>query len=110
MKGRDFEKLRNDMVDEVENVYSLKDKLVLNVAREVPRHKFADKAYWDIAYSDSPVPIGEGQTMSQPYTVFFMTHLLISRGNNSGKNLSKWKVLEIGTGSGYQAAILSKLV
>jgi protein-L-isoaspartate(D-aspartate) O-methyltransferase len=68
----------------------------------VPRHKFVSDIYLDRAYDDSPLPIGYGQTISQPYIVAYMTDIL-----NLNKNS---RVLEVGTGSGYQAAILSPIV
>jgi len=80
----------------------IKDKGVLRVMRETPRHLFIPENLKDVAYEDGPLPIGEGQTISQPYIVALMTELLQLQG--------KEKVLEIGTGSGYQAAVLSSLV
>jgi protein-L-isoaspartate(D-aspartate) O-methyltransferase len=77
------------------------DKRVLKAMLEVPRHKFVGEALLSVAYQDSPLPIGSGQTISQPYIVALMTELLDAKDDK--------KVLEIGTGSGYQAAILSKL-
>ncbi len=68
---------------------------------EVPRHLFVDDAMQGRAYGDHPLPIGAGQTISQPYIVAYMTQALALKGNE--------KILEIGTGSGYQAAILSRL-
>ena len=102
---------RERMVDKIKNTYGLSSLKILSVMRKVPREKFVSKLYRDISYDDSPAPIGYGQTMSQPYTVAFMTHLLLSdkQGVISNK-IKKWRVLEIGTGSGYQAAVLSKLV
>ena len=85
--------------------YRLNSPKVLSVMEIVHRHKFAPKALQDIAYKDCPIDIGYGQTMSQPYTVAFMTHLIL--GSKSRLQGGKTKVLEIGTGSGYQAAILS---
>jgi protein-L-isoaspartate(D-aspartate) O-methyltransferase len=79
----------------------IKDRRVLAAMEEVPRHFFVDKAIWHEAYDDSPLPIGEGQTISQPYMVAVMTELLKLDGDE--------KVLEIGTGSGYQAAVLTRL-
>ncbi|MFN3385509.1 MAG: protein-L-isoaspartate(D-aspartate) O-methyltransferase [Candidatus Thermochlorobacter sp.] len=76
---------------------------VLNAFRAVKRHLFLDSALWDSAYDDTPLPIGQGQTISQPFTVAYMTQL-IAQHYPAGK-----KVLEIGTGSGYQAAILYEL-
>tara|TARA_B100001146_G_scaffold212566_1_gene212142 strand:- start:397 stop:1143 length:747 start_codon:yes stop_codon:yes gene_type:complete len=77
------------------------DPKVLDVLSKTPRHKFVPSDMIDYAYDDRPLPIGEGQTISQPYIVALMTELL----GLSGKE----KVLEIGTGSGYQSAILSSL-
>lgn len=77
------------------------DEDVLRVMREVPRHKFVPPEYIDQAYEDHPLPIGHGQTISQPYIVAWMTELLELQPGE--------KVLEIGTGSGYQAAILAEL-
>lgn len=79
----------------------IKDNRVLNAFRKVPRHLFLDEALWPQAYSDHPLPIGEKQTISQPYIVALMTEALQLTGNE--------KVLEIGTGSGYQTAILAEL-
>lgn len=74
---------------------------VLEAMRAVPRHIFVDEVYVDLAYEDSPLPIGMGQTISQPYIVALMSELLELRGVE--------KVLEVGTGSGYQAAVLAYL-
>ncbi len=79
----------------------VKDTAVLRVMRTTPRHLFVPAPYQRFAYEDRPLPIGYGQTISQPYIVAVMTELLELTG--------KEKVLEIGTGSGYQAAILSQL-
>jgi protein-L-isoaspartate(D-aspartate) O-methyltransferase len=77
------------------------DAAVLDAMSTVPRHNFVSKMYRSIAYTDNPLPIGHGQTISQPYIVALMTQLLqVDR---------KHKVLEIGTGCGYQTAILSVL-
>jgi len=76
---------------------------VLDVIRITPRHIFLDEALAHRAYEDTSLPIGFGQTISQPYIVALMTELLLSRG-------PRHKVLEIGTGSGYQAAVLAQLV
>ncbi|RYD71330.1 MAG: protein-L-isoaspartate(D-aspartate) O-methyltransferase [Sphingobacteriales bacterium] len=76
----------------------IEDKKVLNAIGKVPRHFFFDETFWNQAYRDIAFPIGEGQTISQPYTVAYQTELLhIKKGD---------KVLEIGTGSGYQTCIL----
>jgi protein-L-isoaspartate(D-aspartate) O-methyltransferase len=77
------------------------DGAVLEAIGKVPRHYFFDETFWNQAYKDIAFPIGEGQTISQPYTVAYQTQLLhIKKGD---------KVLEIGTGSGYQACILVEL-
>ncbi len=91
------------MVSEVRVKYALNSPKVLGVMGRIPREVFTPEKYHHLAYEDGPIPIGFGQTMSQPYTVAFMTHLLTEKLG------SFEKVLEIGTGSGYQAAILSKL-
>jgi len=79
----------------------IRDTLVLNAMRKVPRHLFVPDYLMPQAYVDSPLPIGEGQTISQPYIVAFMTEALELKGGE--------KVLEIGTGSGYQAAVLAEI-
>ena len=93
--------------------YGMTNSLVLGAMIKVPRHRFVDKKYWGSAYDDAPVPIGFGQTMSQPYTVAFMTELVIGEPHfarsTSLRALRGKKVLEIGTGSGYQAAVLAQL-
>ncbi|MBS1503859.1 MAG: protein-L-isoaspartate O-methyltransferase, partial [Bacteroidetes bacterium] len=77
------------------------DERVLKAIGKVPRHYFFDETFWNQAYKDIAFPIGEGQTISQPYTVAYQTELLhIKKGD---------KVLEIGTGSGYQACVLMEL-
>lgn len=78
------------------------DEKVLNAMLKVERHRFVPKEYENLAYIDEPLPIGFGQTISQPYIVALMTQLLELKGDE--------KILEIGTGSGYQAAILAELV
>ena len=93
---------REKMIWEIKTRYDLDSPKVFSAMLQVPREEFVSKKYRRLAYEDSPVPIGYGQTMSQPYTVAFMTDLLNLKGRE--------KVLEIGTGSGYQAAILSLLV
>jgi protein-L-isoaspartate(D-aspartate) O-methyltransferase len=77
------------------------DEKVLDAMGAVPRHLFVPKDYRDYAYDDHPLPIGEGQTISQPYVVALMTEMLDLREDD--------KVLEIGTGSGYQAAVLAEI-
>jgi protein-L-isoaspartate(D-aspartate) O-methyltransferase len=77
------------------------DPRVLTAMGKVPRHRFVPKHLWEQAYGDYPLPIGEDQTISQPYIVALMTEALELRGGE--------KVLELGTGSGYQAAVLAEL-
>jgi protein-L-isoaspartate(D-aspartate) O-methyltransferase len=79
----------------------IRDTSVISAIREVPRHLFVDEYLRYEAYDDNPLPIGEGQTISQPYMVAVMTELLELKDTD--------RVLEIGTGSGYQAAVLSRL-
>lgn len=79
----------------------IRDEKVLQAMGKVPRHLFVDERHRAMAYGNYPLPIGEGQTISQPYIVALMTELLDLKGRE--------RVLEIGTGSGYQAAILSLL-
>lgn len=89
------------MVQEQIEARGIKNKRVLAAMLKIPRHLFVDKILWDQAYNDYPLPIGEGQTISQPYIVALMTASLELKGEE--------KVLEIGTGSGYQTAILAEL-
>jgi protein-L-isoaspartate(D-aspartate) O-methyltransferase len=80
----------------------VRDTRVLEAMRTVPRHEFVPAESRDRAYDDRPLPIGHGQTISQPYIVAFMTEHLAAKPTD--------RVLEVGTGSGYQAAVLAKLV
>lgn len=96
-----FVKERERMVVEQLVRRGLDDPGVLAAMRKVPRHLFVEGAMWDRAYGDHPLPIGEAQTISQPYMVGLMTQLLRLTGAE--------KVLEIGTGSGYQTAVLAAL-
>lgn len=98
---QDYAALSESMVREQLEARDITDTLVLEVMRSVPRHEFVLKEYRPWAYNDRALPIGEGQTISQPYIVAYMTQTL---GVQAGE-----RVLEIGTGSGYQAAILSEL-
>ncbi len=93
--------LRLRMINEQIAHRGLEDKRLLEAFRRVPRHLFVPPPYRHLAYADSPLPIGHGQTISQPYIVALMLSLLHLRGHE--------KVLEIGTGSGYQAALLACL-
>jgi len=79
----------------------VRDPLVLEAMRKVPRHVFVPETFRSFAYEDEPLPIGHGQTISQPYIVAYMTEALGLKGGE--------KVLEIGTGSGYQAAVLAEI-
>ena len=97
-----FEKRRLQMVAQDIEARGVKDKLVLQAMRKVKRHLFVDEAQRQQAHNDHPLPIGEGQTISQPYVVALMTEALALRGNE--------RVLELGTGSGYQAAVLAEIV
>jgi protein-L-isoaspartate(D-aspartate) O-methyltransferase len=97
----DYTTQRKGMVDEQLIPRGISDKRVLDVFYSVERHKFIPEEQKEFAYSDFPIPIGQGQTISQPYIVALMTEALALTDDS--------KVLEIGTGSGYQAAILAKL-
>jgi protein-L-isoaspartate(D-aspartate) O-methyltransferase len=97
-----YEKVRHAMVKFQMEERGITDQEVLRVMETVPRHEFVLPEYLDEAYADHPLPIGYGQTISQPYIVAVMTELLHLRRDT--------RVLEIGTGSGYQAAILAGLV
>ncbi|MBP1725910.1 MAG: protein-L-isoaspartate(D-aspartate) O-methyltransferase [Deltaproteobacteria bacterium] len=97
----DFTTARNRMVDSQLVSRGIKDAKVLLAMRKVPRHRFVEEALISQAHGDHPLPIGEKQTISQPYIVALMTEALELRGVE--------RVLEIGTGSGYQTAILAEL-
>ncbi len=101
MKFNDYYGARQQMVDTQIIPMGIKDVRVLAAMRKVPRHLFLDEALWPQAYEDHPLPIGEKQTISQPYMVALMTEALRLTG--------KEKILEIGTGSGYQAAVLAEV-
>ncbi len=93
--------LRNKMVDRQIVSRGVNDERVIEAMRAVPRHEFVPQHSAQAAYEDHPLPVGEGQTISQPYIVALMTELCRLNGTE--------KVLEVGTGSGYQAAILAHL-
>ncbi len=97
-----FEARRLQMVKQDIEARGIKDALVLNAMRKVPRHLFVEESLRRQAYNDHPLPIGEGQTISQPYVVALMTEALRLKGGE--------RVLEVGTGSGYQAAVLAEIV
>jgi protein-L-isoaspartate(D-aspartate) O-methyltransferase len=96
-----YRKLREWMVETQIIERGIKDKRVIEAMRKVPRHLFVPEDIMENAYDDRALPIGYGQTISQPYIVALMTELLELKGDE--------KVLEIGTGSGYQAAVLAEL-
>lgn len=97
----EFATARNRMVEGQLISRGIKDARVLDTMRKIPRHRFVDEALISQAYNDHPLPIGEKQTISQPYMVAMMTEALELEGSE--------RVLEIGTGSGYQTAILAEL-
>jgi len=102
MPERDpFYHARQRMVEDQITRRGVSDARVLKAMRALPRHLFVDSEFHDEAYADHPLPIGDGQTISQPYIVALMTASLDLKGDE--------KVLEIGTGSGYQAALLGRL-
>ena len=102
MRGEDlFRRARLEMVERQIKNRGINDERVLAAFREIPRHVFIETPHQGEAYEDHPLPIGYGQTISQPYIVALMTERLTLKGDE--------KVLEIGTGSGYQAAILARL-
>jgi protein-L-isoaspartate(D-aspartate) O-methyltransferase len=101
MKATDFAVIRRRMVEEQLRPRGIHDPHVLRIMAAMPRHLFVDPALQSRAYSDHALPIGQEQTISQPYMVALMTQALALRGDE--------KVLEIGTGTGYQTAILAEL-
>ena len=97
-----YRKLRHSMVQKQIAARGIKDETVLNAMRNVPRHRFIPRRRRSSAYGDHPLPIGYGQTISQPYIVALMTQLLDPEKSHVA--------FEVGTGSGYQAAVLSRIV
>ena len=97
----DFPKARLKMVEEQIVSRGIKDPRLIAAMKKIPRHLFVEEALQSQAYTDHPLPIGEKQTISQPYMVALMTEALLLTGRE--------RVLEIGTGSGYQTAILAEL-
>ncbi len=97
-----FKSQRDLMVEDQLVQRGISDKSVLEAMRKVPRHLLVPEKIREYAYQDMPLPIGEGQTISQPYIVAFMSELI--------KPYPDMRVLEIGTGSGYQAAVLAEIV
>jgi len=100
--SRKYQRLRESMVKNQIEARGITEPKVLEAMRKVPRHLFVSDALMDQAYADHPLPIGEQQTISQPYIVAHMTQALELSSDD--------RVLEIGTGSGYQAAILAQIV
>ena len=98
----EYNALREKMVRQDIAGRGVRDQLVLGAMRKIPRHLFVSKRIRWQAYDDHPLPIGEGQTISQPYVVALMTEALKLKGDE--------RVLEVGTGSGYQAAVLAEIV
>ena len=99
--GIDFVKRRLDMVEHQIAARGVRSELVLEAMRKIPREEFLPASLREFAYEDSPLPIAEGQTISQPYIVAFMADALLLRGGEH--------VLDIGTGSGYAAAVLAEI-
>lgn len=99
--GQDYESQRKRMVENQLRSRDMKDDQVLRAMQKVPRHEFVPRDVRHLAYSDGPLPIGDRQTISQPYIVALMTQLLKLEPSD--------RVLEIGTGSGYQAAVLAEI-
>jgi protein-L-isoaspartate(D-aspartate) O-methyltransferase len=102
LSDREYERLRRSMVEEQLRTRDIVDGEVLKAMGRVPRHLFVPEEMRRHSYDDSPLPIGLGQTISQPYIVALMTQL--------GRPKPHQRALEIGTGSGYQAAVLAELV
>jgi len=97
-----YDRERKEMVEYQIRRRGVRDRKVLKAMLKVPRHLFVPPQMTELAYGDEPLPIGEGQTISQPYIVAYMTEALRLSGRE--------KVLEVGTGSGYQTAILAEIV
>lgn len=102
VQEKDFARLREIMVKKQIAQRGIQDRATLTAMRKVERHLFVPNNIIDYAYDDRPLPIGFGQTISQPYIVAYMTEIVKPEPNH--------RVLEIGTGSGYQAAVLSGIV
>ena len=99
---QDYSKSREAMVKTQMEARGIKDPATLAAMRKVPRHNFVPQNQASDAYADHPLPIGYGQTISQPYIVAFMTEIINPKAGHT--------VLEVGTGSGYQAAVLAEIV
>ena len=101
LTDKDYSRLRHRMLEEQLRPRGIADEKVLATMEKIPRHLFVPPAHRHHAYDDGPLPIAQGQTISQPYMVARMTELLCLSG--------KSRVLEVGTGSGYQAAVLGEM-
>lgn len=99
---KNYDKMRKSMVDQQIEARGVDHRATLEAMKKVERHLFVPDDWITLAYTDRPLPIGHGQTISQPYIVGYMTSYLRPK--------KAWKVLEIGTGSGYQAAVLAEIV
>jgi protein-L-isoaspartate(D-aspartate) O-methyltransferase len=101
LKAESLAKQRKNMVEVQLRARGIYDQRVLAAMAHVPRHEFVSEEYWDQAYEDHPLPIGENQTVSQPYIVAIMLQAVSLSGSET--------VLEVGTGSGYEAAVIGEL-
>lgn len=101
LRNKDWQRRRDEMVEYQIAARGVRSTPVLNAMRRVPREAFVPEALREFAYEDSPLPIDEGQTISQSYIVALMTEALALEGGET--------VLEIGTGSGYAAAVLAEI-
>ena len=101
LDGDSLARARHEMVEKQIVARGIETPAVVAALRKVPRHEFVPIAYREESYVDSPLPIGEGQTISQPFIVALMTALVYQKPGS--------KILEIGTGSGYQAAVLAEM-
>ncbi len=101
LQADEYREQRRIMVENTIVARGVTDEATLSAMRAVPRHNFVDPSHSSRAYEDRPLPIGHGQTISQPYIVAYMTELLAPRAGD--------RMLEIGTGSGYQAAVLAEI-
>lgn len=101
MDSPELKRLRKEMVEQFVHARGIRDAQILKAMEKVPRHRFVDEALWRRSYGEIALPIGERQTISQPYTIALTTQALGLEGGE--------RILEIGTGSGYQTALLAEL-